>query len=131
MRRPGTFFTWRAFTRHTSNPRSSKTWNSGIQYTPVDSIATVLIPHCSSQSANAYRSCVNVGKQRTFSAARSAGTATKISVAPISIPAASGRITGNIALLALAPFFVLRFLAIVVSFCRQTTARVAQKRALS
>jgi hypothetical protein len=66
---------------------------------------------------------VKVGNARTFSDARSAGTATKISVTPISIPAASGRITGNTALLGL---LFLRFLAIVLSFCRQTTARVAQ-----
>ena len=31
---------------------------------------------CFSQSASAYRSCVNVGNERTFSASRSAGTAT-------------------------------------------------------
>ena len=55
------------------------------------------IPQCFSQSAKQYRSCVKVGKERTFSAARSGGTATKISVAPISIPAASGRITGSAA----------------------------------
>src|SRR5579863_107170 len=124
VRRPGTFFTWRALTRHTSKPRSSKTWNSGIQYTLVDSMATVFTPHCLSQSAKAYRSCVKLGNERTFSAARSHGTAKKISVAPISIPAASGRITGNMALFALVSF--LRFLAIVFSFCQQTTARVAQ-----
>ena len=49
--RPGTCFTWRALTRQTSNPRSSRIWKSGIQYTPVDSIATVLIPQAHSQSA--------------------------------------------------------------------------------
>jgi hypothetical protein len=52
------------------------------------------------------KSCVKVGKQRTFSSARSAGTATYISVAPISIPAASARITGSIVLW-VAPFFLL------------------------
>jgi hypothetical protein len=49
-------------------------------------------------------------RAHVFSAARSGGTATKISVAPISIPAASGRITGSTALLAL--LFLLFFLAI-------------------
>ena len=86
---------------------------------------------CFLQSPSAYKSCVNVGKLRTFSAARSAGTATKISAAPMSIPAESGRITGITALLALVSFFALRFLAIAASFRRQTAARVAQKRALS
>jgi hypothetical protein len=94
----------------------------------VDSIATVLIPHCVSQPANAWRSCVKVGKDRTFSTARSAGTATKISVAPMSIPAASGRITGNTALLFL--LFCLRFPAIHLLLYEQSTARAAQKRAL-
>ena len=40
---------------------------------------------------------MNVGNDWTFSTARSAGTATKISVAPMSIPAASGRMTGKAA----------------------------------
>src|SRR5436190_2637184 len=124
VRLPGTFFTCRALTRHTSKPRSSKIWNNGIQYTPVDSIATVLIPHAWSQSAKIYRSWVKVGNDRTFSVARSAGTATKISVAPISMPAASGRITGIVALLAFPPCF--RFRAITTPLSEQPAARVAQ-----
>jgi len=80
-----------------------------IQYTPVDSIATVLMPQDLSQSASEYRSCVKVGNERTFSLARSAGTATKISVAPTSMPAASERMIGSAASLAhfcLLPFFL-------------------------
>src|SRR3984893_3595727 len=80
---------------------------------------------CFNQSARAYRSWVKVGNERTFSVARSGGTATKISVAPISIPAESTRITGNTAWLAL--LCVLRFLAIKSpSFWSRTTAQVAQ-----
>ena len=41
----------RGSTNFTSNPLSSRTWNKGIQYTPVDSIATVSTPQPSSQSA--------------------------------------------------------------------------------
>jgi hypothetical protein len=37
---------WRALTSTTSQPRSTRIPKSGIQYTPVDSIATVLTPHC-------------------------------------------------------------------------------------
>ena len=40
-------------------PRASRIWNSGIQYTPVDSIATVSTRHCCSQSAKA---CKILGK---------------------------------------------------------------------
>src|SRR5580700_8985258 len=88
-------------------------------------MATVLTPHWVSQSARAYKSCVKVGKQRTFSSARSAGTATYISVAPISIPAASARITGSIVLL-VAPFLLLSLRLMDTPFRRQTTARFAQ-----
>ena len=70
--------------------------DSGIQYTPVDSIATVSTRHRCSQSAKACRSSVNVGNDRTDSVSRSGGTATKISVAPISTPAAFGLITGKL-----------------------------------
>jgi hypothetical protein len=67
---------------------------------------------------------VKVGNHRTFSLARSAGTATNISVAPISIQAASHRITGSIALL---PFTsVLRFFDILGLFLQQMAARVTQ-----
>lgn len=37
----------RAFTRYTSRPACSRMSYSAIQYTPVDCIATVRIPHCS------------------------------------------------------------------------------------
>src|SRR5215470_10706692 len=82
------------------------------------------MPHCFSLSANAYRSCVNVGKERTFSSARSAGTATKISVAPMSIPAAFGLITGSTALFDFDP--CLRLRAIPFSYAAMATARAAQ-----
>ncbi len=39
----------RAFTKYTSNPRSSSIWYNGIQYTPVDSIATGRTPQAFSQ----------------------------------------------------------------------------------
>src|ERR1700751_3824949 len=68
------------------------------------------MPHWFSQSDNTYRSCVNGGNERTFSAARSAETATKISVAPMSIPAASGLMTGSTVLFDVAA--CLRFRAI-------------------
>jgi hypothetical protein len=61
----------------------------------VDSIATVRISHFVSQSANAFKSAVKVANRRTGSKSRSAGTATKISSAPMSIPAASDRSTGS------------------------------------
>ena len=41
-------------------PRCSRISNSGIQYTPVDSSATVVTPHCSSQSVKRSRSSVKV-----------------------------------------------------------------------
>ena len=44
VRRPGTFFMWRAFTKQGRMPRCSRISNSGIQYTPVDSSATVFTP---------------------------------------------------------------------------------------
>src|SRR4029077_9517715 len=56
----------------------------------VDSIATVVIRHCCSHSFSRCRSWVNVSKLRTGLGSRSCGTATKISVAPTSIPAALG-----------------------------------------
>src|SRR5215471_877313 len=71
VRRPGTFWKYRALTGHTSNPWVSRIWNSGIQYTPVDSMATVSIPQDVSQSANRWKSSVNVGNDRTGSGSRS------------------------------------------------------------
>ncbi len=107
--RPGTFFTCCALTRQTSSPRASRIWYTGIQYTLVDSIATERIPHCSSQSARTWRSRVNVGKLRTGCGSRSAATATYNSLAPTSMPAASGCNTGKVSHL------LLLFLAICSS----------------
>src|SRR5215831_1502389 len=59
-------------------------------------MATVSTRHCCNQSANICKSCVKVRKDRTDSTSRSAGTATKISVAPISIPPALGLIIGRL-----------------------------------
>src|ERR1700746_1149798 len=55
-------------------------------------MATVVIPHCSNQSFSLCKSSVNVSKLRTGLGSWSCGTATKISVAPTSIPAAWGSI---------------------------------------
>ena len=88
--RPGTFLSLRGSTRMTSNPRSSNTPNSGIQYTPVDSIATVSTPQLVSQPASLYRSEVNALNSWTGRSSRSGGTATKWLSAPTSIPAAFG-----------------------------------------
>jgi hypothetical protein len=74
--RPGTFLTWRAFTRQTSKPRVSRSWNRGIQYTPVDSIATEVTPASCSQAARARRSSVKVPKERIGRGSRSSGTQT-------------------------------------------------------
>jgi hypothetical protein len=65
VRRPGTFFMWRAFTKQGRMPHCSRISNSGIQYTPVDSSATVVTPHCSSQSVKRSRSSVKVANTRT------------------------------------------------------------------
>src|SRR5260370_30353718 len=56
---------WRAFTKQGRMPRCSRISNSGIQYTPVDSSATVVTPHCSSQSVKRSRSSVKVANTRT------------------------------------------------------------------
>src|ERR1019366_3137196 len=81
------------------------------------------MPHLFNQSASAYRSCVNVGNERTFSASRSAGTATQISVEPMSMPAALGRITGRTAP---SVFLSFPFLAIAFSPLPETTAQDAK-----
>ena len=86
--RPGTFLMRLGSTSITWRPRSSSTPNSGIQYTPVDSMTTVSTRHSSSQSAKRYRSAVKAANSRTGSSARSEGTATKWLVAPTSMPAA-------------------------------------------
>src|SRR5260370_20545164 len=49
--RPGKFFVSCAFTTNTRIPRSARMSYSAIQYTPVDCMATVSIPHRTSQSA--------------------------------------------------------------------------------
>src|SRR5215470_20362442 len=51
VRFPGTLRMCRAFTRHGLSPCASRTSKSGIQYTPVDSMATVVTPQLTSQSA--------------------------------------------------------------------------------
>src|SRR2546426_754034 len=58
-------------------------------------MATVLMPVSSSQSANRWRSPLNVRKVRTGLSSRSPGTATTWKVEPTSIPAASGLIVDN------------------------------------
>ena len=88
--RPETFFTWRALTSSTVKPRRSSSSNNAIQYTPVDSMATVSTAQASSQSARRSRSAVKLGNWRTGSSSRSGGTATKCEALPISIPAALG-----------------------------------------
>ena len=78
----------RGSTNITSNPRSSSTPNSGIQYTPVDSMTTVSTSLSASQSARRYKSAVKAANSSTGCSARSWGTATKWLVAPTSMPAA-------------------------------------------
>lgn len=89
----------------------------------MDSIATVFTRHSASQSASAYRSWVKVGNERTCSVVRSAGTATKISVAPMSIPAASGRITGNIVCFALPSLLRFRLMNVLSAHGRRPESR--------
>ena len=75
--RPGTYFICRASTSQTFSPRCSSTSYTGIQYTPVDSNATVSTPHASSQSAIAFKSSVIAPNSRTDSSTRCGGTATQ------------------------------------------------------
>ena len=55
----------------------------------------MVTPHCSSQSVKRSRSSVKVANTRTGFPSRPAGTATNISRAPTSIPAAFGSNTGR------------------------------------
>jgi hypothetical protein len=86
--RPETFLTCRALTSSTVKPRDSSSSNKAIQYTPLDSIATVSTLQAWSQSARALRSTVKLGNSRTGSSSRSGGTATKCEALPMSMPAA-------------------------------------------
>ncbi len=72
----GTFFMLRGFTKHGLMPCCSSTSYTGIQYTPVDSMATVVIPQLTSHAAIWCRSLVKVSHLRTGWSSRSAGTAT-------------------------------------------------------
>src|SRR5271170_3131676 len=89
--------------------------NTGIQYTPVDSMATLVMPHLPSQSAMRSKSSVKVSKLRTGCASRSAGTATYTFVAPTSRPAALGSICPTMGRVRDAPLLVFRF--ILPLFC--------------
>src|ERR1017187_9498070 len=74
--RPGRPFVSRALTRYTSKPAASRMSYTAIQYTPVDCIATVRIPHRFSHSAMAFSSTVVHPKHRTGWLSRVGGTAT-------------------------------------------------------
>src|SRR5947209_20603076 len=69
--------------------------NTDIHYTPDDSMATIFMPVSSSQSANRWRSPLNVRNVRTGVSSRSPGTATTWKVEPTSMPAASGLIVDS------------------------------------
>src|ERR1700686_5866027 len=74
----------------TVKPRDSSNSNTGIQYTPVDSIATLSTHQSLIQSASPFRSAVKLENSRTGSSSRSGGTATKWDALPMSMPAALG-----------------------------------------
>jgi hypothetical protein len=56
--RPGTFLKCAGFTRQSSKPSSSSTFHTGIQYTPVDSIAISTISFSRSHAASSCSSRV-------------------------------------------------------------------------
>src|ERR1035437_5001438 len=58
-------------------------------------MATVVMPQLTSHRAIASKSSVNIENTRTGFSSRSGGTATKISLAPISIPPAFGSQSGR------------------------------------
>ena len=74
--RPLTCFVARASTSCTSKPARSRTSNTGIQYTPVDSSATMSTPHDNSHAAIASRSSVKLPNVRTGRSATDSATAT-------------------------------------------------------
>jgi hypothetical protein len=63
--RPGTFFTCAAFARISWNSPSDSTCHTGLQYTPVASIATCVQPFADSQSDSARSPAVVVTKVLT------------------------------------------------------------------
>lgn len=85
---PVTFLMYRALTKYTSNPWDSRIWKIGIQYTPVDSIATVVTWHSRSHWARAFKSAVKVGNTLTDCSVLPDGTQAEISRSPTSNPAA-------------------------------------------
>ena len=93
--RPGKFLVSAPFTRNTRIPRSERMSYNAIQHTPVDCLATVSMPHPTSQSAISCKSCVKHPKLWTGAGSRSGGTATQCSSLPTSIPAALGCTTCN------------------------------------
>ncbi len=97
--RPGTYFICRASTNQTFSPCCSSTSNTGIQYTPVDSTATVSTPRPTSHAASAFKSSVIAPTSRTDSqpapSARCRDTATQWLDAPMSMPAAFGNTSSS------------------------------------
>ncbi len=90
MGRPGARLTWRGSISRTWKPRVSQSAHTGIPETPVDAIATVVMPQSRGQPARASRAAGQVPKRRTGWGTRSGGTATQCSASPRSMPAAWG-----------------------------------------